>query len=97
MKRIMMIFFTVIMVAGLAQSVWANPGWSNGPRYDDRGRYERPHDRYGDCDNRFRHDERWEHRPPVVIHRRTEPVVYVPRPHVPAVGFFFPHLMIQIR
>lgn len=97
MKKITMLLITVTMVVGLAASVWANPGWSNGPRYDSRDRYERSHDRYDDRDYRFRHDERWEHRAHVVIHRVPEPVVFLPRPHVPAVGFFFPHMTIQIR
>lgn len=97
MKKIMVALVTVVMVAGLAASVWANPGWSNGPRHDGRGRYERPYDRYEDHGYRFRHDERWEHRAPVVVHRVPEPIVYLPRPHVPAVGFFFPHMTIQIR
>lgn len=97
MKKLMMIFVAVIMVAGLAASAFANPDWSNGPRYDYRGRYERPHDRYDNRDYRFRHDERWEHRRHFVVHKGPEPVVFLPRPHVPVVGFFFPHMTIQIR
>lgn len=97
MKKMTMILVTVMMVVGLAASAFANPGWSNGSRYDNRDRYERPHDRYDDHGYRFRHDERWNHRPPAVIYRAPEPVVYLPRPHVPAIGFFFPHMTIQIR
>lgn len=96
MKKITMIVVTVMMVVGLAASAFANPGWG-GQRYDDRGRYERSHDGYDGRDYRFRHDDWRFHRPPVVIHRIPGPVVYLPRPHVPAVGFFFPHMTIQIR
>lgn len=96
-KKITMIVVTVMMVVGLAASAFANPGWAGGQRYDDRGGYERSHDRYDGRDYRFRHDDWRFHRPPVVIHRIPEPVVYLPRPYVPAVGFFFPHMTIQIR
>ncbi|MEE9913142.1 MAG: hypothetical protein K4571_15630 [Deltaproteobacteria bacterium] len=101
MKKMTMILVTVIMVAGLAASALANPGWSDGPRYDNRDRYERPHDRYNDRDDRFHQDERWRHRQPVVIHRAPDhfrrPVVYIARPHVPVFSIFFPPVSIQLR
>ncbi len=97
MKKITMIVVTVMMVVGLAASAFANPGWGGGQRYDYRSGYERSHDRYDDRDYRFRNDDWRFHRPPVVIHRIPGPVVYLPRPHVPAVGLFFPHMTIQFR
>ena len=97
MKKITMTVVTVMMIVGLAASAFANPGWGSGQRYDDRGRYENMHNGYHDRYYRFRHDARWNHRTPVVIHRVPEPVVFVHRTHVPAVGLFFPHMIIQIR
>lgn len=97
MKKMVMMFVAVMMAAGLAQPALANPGWSGGQRWDDRDRYERSSGRHDDCGYRLGRDRRWVHRAPVVVHRVPEPVVYLPRPHVPAIGLFFPHMVIHIR
>ena len=98
MKKLTMIFVTVLMVAGLAASALADPGWSNGNRYGNRDRYEHPQYQY---DHRDYRDHRVVYRQRVIEHRvpvrPPEPFVHVVRPHVPIFTFFFPHMSIQIR
>ena len=96
MKKITMIFVTVLMVAGLASSAIANPGWSKGQRYDNRGQYSRTHDRY---DHRDYRNYRGHYQQPVhyVPVRAYEPVVRVYQPSAPSFSLFFPNLSIQIR
>lgn len=101
MKKLTMILVTVLIVAGLSASAFAAPGWSNGQRYDHRGRYERPqyqNDHRGYRDNRV---YRTPYRQPVIIHRvpvcPPEPYVRIVPPPFPILTFFFPHLSIQIR
>ncbi|MCK7503450.1 MAG: hypothetical protein MZV70_04630 [Desulfobacterales bacterium] len=52
MKKLTMIFVTVLMVAGLSASALADPGWSNGKRYGNRDRYEHPQYQYDHRDYR---------------------------------------------
>jgi len=98
MKKLTMIFVTVLMVAGLAASALAAPGWSNSQRYDNRDRYERPHD---NNDRRDYRDRRGPYGQPVVMHRvpvrHYEPVVRVYEPYAPAFSLYFPNLSIQFR
>ena len=98
MKKLTMIFVTVLMVAGLSASALADPGWSNGKRYGNRDRYEHPQNQY---DHRDYRDHRGAYRQRVIEYRvpvrPPEPFVPVVRPHVPIFTFLFPHLSIQIR
>jgi hypothetical protein len=97
MKKLTMLFVTVLMFAGLSASALADPGWSNGNRYGNRDRYERPQYQY---DHRDYRDYRVAYRR-VIVHRLPvrppEPFVHVVRPHVPIFTFLFPHMSIQIR
>lgn len=95
MKKITMIFATVLMVAGLAASAFADPGWSNGPRHDNRGRHKQTYQKYDHRDHREPYYQ------PVVVYRvpvrPPEPVVHVIRPYVPSFSVYLPHMSIQIR
>jgi hypothetical protein len=98
MKKLTMAFVTVLIVAGLASSALADPGWSNGQRYDNRGQYDRPNYPYDQRDYR---DHRGYYRQPVVVHRdsdfRPRPVVHYYEPQRPSVRLHFPNFSIQFR
>lgn len=98
MKKLTLMFVTVLMVAGLAASALADPGWANGHRYDNRGRVERVHENYGHRDYR---DHRGPYRQPVVVQRvpvrHYEPVVRVYEPYAPGFSLYFPNFSIQLR
>lgn len=93
MKKLTIIFAAVLIVAGLASSAGAGPDWSNGRRFDNRGKYDRAH---------FRYDQR-EYRGPYQQHvyytpvRAQQQVVHVAQPYVPSFSIFLPNLSIQIR
>ncbi len=95
MRKLTTVLVTVLMIAGLATSALAAPGWSNHPRNDYRFKHEQPYQKY---DHR---DYRRAYRQPVIVHRvpvnppRRFARVYQPVP--PGFGFFFPYLNIQIR
>lgn len=95
MKKLTMILVTVVIVAGLAGSALADPGWSNGQRYGNHGRFDRPQYNYN---NPYHQGPQ---RYPVMRHRvlvrPPEPVVRVFQPHPPAFGFFFPNFSIQVH
>ncbi|MDP2853769.1 MAG: hypothetical protein Q8O28_05940 [Smithellaceae bacterium] len=107
MKKLTMILITVLMVAGLAASAFADPGWSNGQRYGNRDGYGRPHYQYNDRDYRdyrdYRNqrDQRGPYWRPVIIHRvpvrPPEPVAYFLPPPPPPLRIFFPHLNLLFR
>jgi len=96
MKKLSIAFVTVLMVAGLAVSAFANPGWEDGRRYNDRGGPDRIHNQY---DQR---DFRGHYRRPVVARRAP---VFPPRrgvsahvpPPPPIVSFFLPPFIIPMR
>ena len=99
MKKITMMFVTVMMIAGFAASALADSGWSNDRRFDDRGRYDqRIHDRY---DHRDYRDHRGPYYRPVIVHRvpvrPPEPIVRVYEPYAPGFSLYFPNFSIQIR
>ena len=69
------------------------PGWQNGDRYDNRGRYERAPYQY---DNRDRQVYYQHHAYYVPVHA-AQPVVYVSKPWMPGITISFPDVSIQIR
>ncbi len=96
MKKLSIAFVTVLMVAGLTASAFADPGWSNGRRYNDHARNYRIHKQY---DHR---DFRGHYRQPVSVHRAPVfPPRHAVRPHVPPpppiFSFFLPPFIIPIR
>jgi hypothetical protein len=97
MKKLSIAFVTVLMVAGLAVSAFANPGWEDGRRYNDRGRPDRFHSQYDD------RDFRGQYRHPVVAHRapvfppRYGMRAHLPPPPPPIFSFFLPPFIIPIR
>jgi hypothetical protein len=101
MKKLTMILISVLMVAGLSVSAFADPGWSNGKRYDHRGRYERPQYQNDHRDYREYRDRREYYRQPVIVNRvpmrQPESYVRIVPPPFPILTFFFPHMSIQIR
>ena len=109
MKKLAMAFAAVMIVAGMASSALADPGWANGHRNDHNGRFDRPPQHYWHIDhNQWRHNyqqnhySHWEHdRQPVVMQRVP---VAPPRPYVNAYepqgasfSMFLPGFSIQIR
>jgi hypothetical protein len=94
-----MAFVTVLIVAGLASSALADPGWSNGHRHDNHGRYDRSHHEYH---HHYYRDHRMDHRP-MVVHRapaiapRPVPVVRVYEPQAASFSMFLPGFSIQVR
>jgi len=95
MKKLRMILVAVVIVAGLAAPALADPGWSNGQRYGNPGRFDRPQYNYN---NPYHQGP---HRYPVMRHRtpvyQHEPIVHAFRPHVPSFNIFFPHMRMQFR
>ena len=96
MKKLSIAFVTVLMVAGLTASAFADPGWSNGRRYNDHSRNYRMYKPYDQIDF-SRHDRR-----PVDVHRvPVFPPRYGARPHVPppppVFSFFLPPFIIPGR
>ena len=97
MKKLSIAFVTVLMVAGLAVSAFADPGWEDGRRYNDRGRPDRFHSQYDD------RDFRGQYRHPVVAHRapvfppRYGMRAHLPPPPPPIFSFFLPPFIIPIR
>lgn len=90
-----MAFAAILIVASFAFSALADPGWSNGRRYDERSRRDLP--QYRD-DHRDHRDYRRPYYHPVAVYRRpSEPVVHVYGPHPAGFAIFFPHMSIQIR
>jgi len=97
MKKLAMAFVTVLIVAGLASSALADPGWSNGHRYDNHGRYERQPIHY-----QHDHHNQWEqHRQPMVVQRvpvvPPRPVVHAYEPQAASFSMFLPGFSIQVR
>jgi len=97
MKKIAMAFAAVMIVAGMASSALADPGWSNGPRHHNYGRFDRPPQHYRHIDhNQWRH-----HHQPVMMHRAPgiapRPVVQVYEPQAASFSMFLPGFSIQIR
>lgn len=95
MKKLSIAFVTVLMVAGLTVSAFADPGWSNTRRFNDHRRPDRIHNQY---DHR---DSRGHYRHPVAAHRAP---VFPPRHHMrahvpppPIFSFFLPPFIIPIR
>ena len=97
MKKITMAFVTVLIVAGMASSALADPGWSNGHRFDDHERYDRPHHEYYQHDN----SDHRVHYQPVVMQRAPaiapRPVVRVYEPHAAGFSLFLPGFSIRVR
>jgi hypothetical protein len=95
MKKLSMAFVTLLIVAGLASSALADPGWSNSRRFDDHGRNNQIKYKY-----EYNHRDHREpyrqtvHHAPVLASRQ---VVHVYRPDAPSISLFFPHMSIQIR
>jgi len=97
MKKLAMAFAAVMIVAGMASSALADPGWSNGPRHGYNGRFDRPPQHYRQIDhNQWRH-----HHQPVMMHRAPgiapRPVVQVYEPQAASFSMFLPGFSIQIR
>jgi hypothetical protein len=93
MKKIAATFFTSLIVMLLTASAFAyGPGWQNGNRYDDRGRYEPAGYQYDNRDRRVY----YQHRSYYVPVRASQPVVYVPKPWMPGVTISFPNVSIQL-
>ena len=102
MKKLAMAFAAVMIVAGLASSALADPGWSNGHRYDNNGRFESPHHQYYQQHIQRDHHNRWDrHRQPMVVERvpvvPPRPVVHAYEPQAASFSMFLPGFSIQIR
>ncbi len=103
MKKLAMAFVTVLIVAGMASSALANPGWSNDHRHNDRGRFDRPqHDYYQPQYQQRDYHNHWNyHRQPVVVQRvpvmPPRPVVHAYEPQAASFSMFLPGFSIQVR
>lgn len=101
MKKISIIFVAVFVVAGLASYAFADPGWSNGHRNDNRYQHEQPYRQYDQRDYRDYRDHRGPYYRPAVVHRvpfaPPRPVVRVYEPPVPGVSLYFPNFSITFR
>ena len=97
MKKLAMAFVTVLIVAGMASSALADPGWSHGPRFNNHGRYNQPQHHY----QNFHHNHWAHHHQPMVMHRAPvippRPVVRAYQPQAASFSMFLPGFSIQIR
>jgi len=93
MKKLTIMFFTGLIVAVLAATASADPGWSKGQRFENRGRYE--------YQQKYSHrDFRGYHRQPVVVYRvspRPPERVLLGYEYWPYFSLYLPHFSIQIR
>ena len=93
MKKIALTFSTSLIVMIFTASAFAfGPGWQNGNRDDNRGRYERAYYQYDNHDRRVYYQHA--HYVPV---RAYQPVVYVPRPWMPGITISLPDVRIRFR
>lgn len=102
MKKLAAAFVTVLIVAGMAASASADPGWSHGPRHNDRGRFERPQHQYYQPQHQQRdYRNHWNYQQPVVVHRAPivppRPVVHAYEPQAASFSMFLPGFSIQVR
>jgi hypothetical protein len=93
MKKVAITFFTSLIVMIFTASAFAyGPGWQNGDRDYNRGRYERAYYQYDNHDRRVY----YQHAYYVPVHA-AQPVVYVPRPWMPGITISLPNVSIQFR